>query len=361
MIGVMTRFLIAVFTLTLAAADAYAESSSPLLFESHEVMNLTMPVNFDNLCRPRETPDCDYVPTVFEYRNGNGQMQTVPISIRRRDGWRATETNCQVPTIFVRFDPKQAAGTPFEGQTTLALTSHCGKGISTDNKRSRTLPDEFESYVGNEFFGYRLYNLVTDVSLKVRFVRITYANPENPRRSFTRNGFFAEHFESLAKRFNAELVSGSGLDLEKLDRGAADQIALFNYMIGNTDWSILVQDNIFLLRFPDGRQVPVLFDLDMSGLVNAHYAVPAPDLPINSVKQRHFQGFCNPESDWDALFAKFSALENDMLRMLIDTPGMGRGDRRASGAYLLDFFDILDSSEERQRKVIDACRELPGA
>ena len=357
----MTRILFVVFTLTLAAADAFAESSDPLLFDSHEVLNLTMPVNFDKLCRPRETPDCDYAPTVFEYRDGTGQIRTVPISIRRRDGWRALETNCQVPTIFVRFDPEHTAGTTFEGQTTLALTSHCGKGISTDNQRTRTLPDKFESYVGNEFFGYRLYNLVTDVSLKVRFVRITYADPEDPRRNFTRNGFFAEHFESLAQRFNAELVSGSGLDLEKLDLAAADEIALFNYMIGNTDWSILAQDNIFLLRFPDGRQVPVLFDLDMSGLVNAHYAEPAPGLPIRSVKQRYFQGFCNPKTDWDALFAKFGALENDMLRMLIDAPGMGRGDRRASAAFLLDFFDILVSSEERQRKIVDACREMPGA
>ena len=357
----MNRFIIAIFTLTLVSADAYAETNSPLLFETHDVLNLTMPVNFDNLCRPRETPDCDYAPTVFKYLDGNGQMHSVPISIRRRDGWRAMETNCQVPTIFVRFDPEHTAGTPFEGQTTLALTSHCGKGISTDNKRSRTLPDEFESYVGNEFFGYRLYNLVTDVSLKVRFVRITYADPENTRRNFTRNGFFAEHFESLARRFNAELVSESGLDFEKLDRAAADEIALFNYMIGNTDWSILDQENIFLLRFPGGRQVPVLFDLDMSGLVNAHYAEPAPGLPIRSVKQRYFQGFCSPETDWDALFAQFSAMENDMLRMLIDTPGMGRGDRRASAAFLLDFFDILVSSEERQRKIADACRKMPGA
>jgi hypothetical protein len=356
----MLQILLIAVALLVATSDLHAEPNVSPLFNSEEVLELTMPVNFDDLCRPREAADCDYAPTVFEYRDDNGQLKTLPISIRRRDGWRAMEANCQVPTIFVRFDQEQTVGTPFEGQTTLALTSHCGKGISSEKQRTRTLPDEFESYVGNEFFGYRLYNLVTDVSLKVRFVRITYADPEDKRRNFTRNGFFAEHFESLAQRFNAELVPESGLDLEILDLVAADEIALFNYMIGNTDWSIPDQDNIFLLRFPDGKQVPVLFDLDMSGLVNAHYAAPAPELPITSVKQRHFQGFCRPQTQWDALFTKFSGLENEMLRMLIDSPGMGRGDRRASAAFLLDFFDTLASEEERQQKIVANCTEFPG-
>jgi len=355
----MSRYFILILSLVAGSANLQANSADPLLFDTHDVLELTMPVNFDRLCRPRQSPDCDYTPTEFEYRDASGQLKSIPISIRRRDGWRAMETNCQVPTIFVRFDPEHTAGTPFEGQTTLALTSHCGKGISDDKDRSRALPDEFESYVSNEYLGYRLYNHVTETSLKVRFVRITYSNPEDSRRNFTRNGFFAEHFESLAKRFNAELVTEAGLDTQKLDVDAADEMALFNYMIGNTDWSILTQDNVFLLRFPDGRQVPVLYDLDMSGLVNAHYAVPSSELPIRTVKQRYFQGFCNPESDWNALFSRFGELEDEMMKELIDTPGLGRGDRRASGVYLDSFFDLLDSEEERQQKIVAACREMP--
>jgi hypothetical protein len=330
-----------------------------LLFESHSVLELTMPVNFDALCRPSETPDCEYTSTVFEYRDVAGNMQTVPISIRRRDGWRAMKTNCQVPTIFVRFSDEDTVGTPFEGQSTLALTSHCGKGISPDNQRSLTLQDEFESYVGNEYLGYRLYNLITEISLEVRFVRIRYVNPDNPRRDFTRNAFFSEHFESLAERFDAELLPGQSFDPEKLDLNAADQMALFNYMIGNTDWSIADQDNVILLRFPSGKHVPVLFDLDMSGLVNAYYATPPPSLPIKTVKQRYYQGFCHPDTDWDTLFAGFSELEKSVRTMLAETPGLGRGDRRTSGVYLDSFFEILDSQESRTGKIKDACHPWP--
>ena len=152
----MIRYIFIFCIFIIAAGNLSAKTPDSLLFDSHEVLELTMPVDFEALCRPSENPDCDYTPTVFEYVDANGDQKTLPISIRRRDGWRAMKTNCQVPTIFVRFSAEDTVGTPFEGQTTLAMTSHCGKGISDDAVRSRTLPDEFESYVGNEYFGYHL-------------------------------------------------------------------------------------------------------------------------------------------------------------------------------------------------------------
>ena len=147
--------LVVLCAMILASAEALAENADALLFDTHEVLELTMPVDFDALCRPSETPDCGYTPTVFEFRDAAGNDRSMPISIRRRDGWRAMQTNCQVPTLFVRFTG-ETTGTPFEGQTELALTSHCGKGVSAPNVRSRALPDNFESYVINENLGYRM-------------------------------------------------------------------------------------------------------------------------------------------------------------------------------------------------------------
>jgi hypothetical protein len=355
----MIRHILILCVFIVATFSVAAEANDPLLFDSHEVLELTMPVDFDSLCRPSKDPECDYTPTVFEYHDGNGEQVSLNVGIKRRDGWRAMQANCQVPTIFVRFSDEDTAGTLFEGQTTLALTSHCGKGITTDSDRSRPVPDEFESYVGNEYLGYRLYNLVTDVSLRVRFIKITYANPEDPRRDFTRNAFFAEHIETLAERLGAKLLPATHFDPASLDTNAADQVALFNFMVGNTDWSIAKQDNVFLLQFPDGRDVPVIYDLDMSGLVDPYYAHPAPGLPIKKVKHRYYLGYCHADTDWDALFTKFSGLEEAIMTMLVTTPGLGRGDRRQSGAYLDSFFETLDSFEARNTRIVERCRPIP--
>ncbi len=355
----MIRLFSILCILVIAPGNVSAESPAPLLFDSHDVLELTMPVDFNTLCRPSEQPDCDYTSTVLEYTDANGKQQSLPIGILRRDGWRAMQANCQVPTIFVRFSNEHTIGTPFEGQSILALTSHCGKAVPTDTVRSRALPDQFESYVSNEYLGYRLYNLVTDVSLRVRFIKITYANLENPHLSFTRNGFFAEHFEDLAARMGAQLLPENSFDPARLSLEAADQLALFNFMVGNTDWSIENQDNVFLLRFPDGKDVPVIYDLDMSGLVNAHYASPSPDLPVKKVRHRYYLGYCHPDTDWDALFAKFNGMEKDIMTMVIETPGFGRGDRRQSGVYLDTFFDNLDSEKARETRIIERCQPMP--
>jgi hypothetical protein len=346
-------------TLLIMSADVLADSRDPLLFESDSILELVMPVNFSTLCRPSLDPECDYTPTVFKYRDVSGNDHTIPISIRRRDGWRARQTNCQVPTLFVQFSEEDAVDTPFEGQQFLALTSHCGKGVIPENVPSRRLQDEFESYVITEYLGYRLNNLFTDVSLRARLVRITYTNVDNPRDDFTHYAFFTEHFESLAKRLHAELLPTESFDPEKLDVHAADQMALFQYMIGNTDWSIIDQENIILLQFPEGKQVPVLYDLDLSGLVNAYYATPSAPLPIKSVKQRYYLGFCHPESDWISLFRQFNSRKRDVMAVLADTPGLGRGDQRVAGVYLESFFRILGSPKSRENAIVNACQPWP--
>jgi hypothetical protein len=357
----MIRFVFTLCLVTITSGIVLADTQVPLLFESDSVLELTMPVNFDSLCRPSESPDCDYTPTEMIYQNAAGQEVSVPVSIRSRGGWRASQTNCQIPTLFVRFSEEDTTGTPFEGQSLLALNSHCGKGISSENVRSPRLPDEFERYVINEYLGYRLFNLVTQVSLRPQLARIRYTNPDNPRLDFTHDAFFIEHFDSLARRHNAELLPENSFDAARLDPEAADQMALFQYMIGNTDWSIIEQDNVILLLFPDGRQVPVLFDLDMSGLVNAHYAVPASHLPINSVKQRYYMGFCHSETDWDALFTRFAILQNADMSLIAEVPGLGGGDRRMVGSYLDSFFKTLNSRDARESRIVNACQPLPAS
>jgi hypothetical protein len=357
----MIRHIVFLCVLISVTADVLADSPDSLLFDSHEVLELTMPVDFDVLCRPSQDQDCDFTPTVFKFLDSAGNERLIPISIRRRDGWRAHQTNCQVPTLFVRFDAEDTVGTPFEGQTLLALTSHCGKGYLPGNVRSRPMPSEFERYVVNEYLGYRLYNLFNDVSLRVRLVRIRYVDPNEPRRVLTRDAFFSEHFESLAVRFDAEILVSRSFDPADLDQHTADQVALFQYMVGNTDWSILEQENVLLLRFPEGRIVPVIYDLDMSGLVNAHYATPASGLPITTVTQRYFQGICNDETEWDELFAEFRAQEEAVMSLVAEMPGLGRGDRRMTGVFLSSFFDIIDSPETRNRVIIRNCQPLPPA
>jgi len=333
------------------------------LFSSHDVMELTIPLDFKSLCRPRETPDCDYTPTALEYADGDGRKRSIPIEVKIRGGWRSLSKNCSAPLLFIRFADKGEAGgtdgTPFENQSLLPLTTHCGKGISLESAQFSGRRSDWEQYLLREYLAHRLYNVITDFSLKARLVKITYLNPDKPGRLISNYAFFTEHFDSMAKRNGTELLQRGSFDENALDARSADVLALFQFMIGNTDWSIVRQRNTILVQEPDGRQVPAPYDFDMSGLVDAHYAGPAPSLPIQRVRDRYYLGFCHPKTDWEALFAGYLEKQETLQSMAGDIPDLNKASLKSVNRFLDKFFQILHSNDSRKKKIIDKCQPWP--
>ncbi len=352
------RIAIPLFILLIVGSlpnDAVSDTSMAPLFESDEVLELSMKVNFKKLCRPRETPDCEYKPSTLIYFEDRRQRK-IPIEIKIRGGWRALSSNCIVPLLFIRFPGEKIAGTPFEGQSSLPLTTHCGR---TSPLMGYSKYVSYEQYLLKEYLAYRLYNQMTDTSLRTRLARITYEDPEKPDRTFTYYAFFTEHFKSLVERKQAELLSRGSFDHQVLDRRAADIVALFQFMIGNTDWSIVRQRNTILIQLENGIQVPVPYDLDMSGLVNAPYAGPPPTLPIREVTDRYYLGFCHPGIDWDGLFDEFLSRQETLLALPGEIPGLYRREQKSVRNFLRAFFKILNSPGKRETKIINACHPWP--
>ena len=259
------------------------------LFSSQDTLNLTLSLDFDAMCRPNEVEDCQYAPATLNYTSQAGVEYKIPIEARVRGGWRARKDNCQVPPLFLRFSPVGVEGTPFSGQGMLPLTTHCR--TRSPYGREGASPKEYEQYVLREYLGYRLYNMFSDRSLRVRLARISYQNPGKGGKSITRYAFFTEHFDDMAAQHRAETLYTKSFDHEKIDLATFDQVALFSFMIGNTDWSVVRQRNIVLITTEDGQQYPVPFDLDMSGLVDAEYSGVSPRLDFRDPKQRYYLGF----------------------------------------------------------------------
>ncbi|MDX1381260.1 MAG: hypothetical protein R3233_09070 [Xanthomonadales bacterium] len=344
--------------LLLAATLPVAATAQAPLFADDDLLEVALAVDFDALCRPRETEDCDFTPTTLQYRERDGQKHSLPVSIKIRGGWRSLSRNCSVPLLWVQFDEQDVAGTLFEGQSLLPLTTHCGKGLALDPMLSGIRRADYEQYVLREYLGHRLYNALTDYSLRVRLLRIAYPRPGS-NRGVPHYAFFAEHFDAAAARTGTVRPERGAFDAERLDPQAAGLLALFQYMIGNTDWSIARERNTMLLVDAEGRQLPVPYDLDMSGLVHAKYAGPAPGLPIDDVRERWFLGYCQPGTDWDALFARFDDRRAELLALADTVPGASRNSLRSTRTFLEGFFDMLDAPDERQARIVDSCQPWP--
>jgi hypothetical protein len=132
---------------------------------------------------------------------------------------------------------------------------------------------------------------------------------------------------------------------------------VFQYLIGNTDWSAVYGHNIMTLRTAAGAVSAVPFDFDYSGLVDAAYAGPPPGLSIRSVKERVFRGFCEPAPDWAAVFAAFAERRREIADLAAAIPGLGSRERARATLYIEGFYAVLDSPKRRGEQIVAACRE----
>jgi len=353
--GLLLCFLLALSAMLYCGI---ARGQAPL-FESDTPLELIIPVDFKTLCRPRETEGCDFAATTLTWRGAAGGKRTLPIAVKVRGGWRSLSRHCSVPLLWVQFPQDGLAGTPFEGQSLLPLTTHCGKGLSVGGLAREAKSSDFEQYLLREYLGHRIYSALTDRSVRARLVRVAFPDPDRSYHLNYHYAFFTEHFDSLAARAGGQRLPRGSFDAERLQAQAAARLALFHFMIGNTDWSIVRERNTMLMQTGTGEQVPVPYDLDMSGLVAADYAGPAPGLPIDDVRDRLFLGFCQPGIDWDALFAEFADKKDSVLALTGEVPGFSRASRKWTQRYLEEFFDALGSAEQRQKNIRGACRPWP--
>ncbi|MGI9301508.1 MAG: hypothetical protein ACR2RB_02210 [Gammaproteobacteria bacterium] len=317
------------------------------LFADTAPLEMEMRLDFDDICLNPEAKDCPDVPAEIFYRAANGSKKRLAVNIRTRGRWKETTGDCSFPAIFVYFTPGQTRGTVFEGEAMLPLTTHC-----KHHKR------RYETYVLTEYLAHRLYQLLAGVSLRARLLHVTYVDADTDRRR-QRYAFFTEHFERLAQRTDKEFYLVRRVDLKSTIPEEMATLALFQFMIGNLDWSAYACHNIAVFRDANGSTTPVPYDFDFSGIVDAEYATPPERFNQRNVRIRRYRGYCWPDLDWSVLFEKFQRIRDDVFKELAAVPGLSKFNRRRVDRYIRSFYKIIDSEEKRRKQVIKRCRKRP--
>jgi len=324
-----------------AAGDAHAITRG--IFDEAEPLEMELVFDSRALCRNPERAACADLPATLVYRDASDLEQRVAVALRTRGRYRADTVQCDLPALFVFFTG-DTRGTLFAGESMLPLTTHCARGAT------------YEQYLLKEFWAYRIYEALASESLRVRLVHMTYRDAAGRLEPFERYAFFTEHFESLARRHGARVRPKGVFDPRTADPAQVATFDLFQYAIGNTDWSSVKGHNVLLVESEAGQVTPVPFDFDFSGLVNAKYASTAPELDLRSVRQRVFRGICDPKTDWEAAFAHVAARREDVLELADEIPGLEPRERAVAVEYLEGVFATFATPELRQSLIVDACR-----
>jgi hypothetical protein len=145
-----------------------------------------------------------------------------------------------------------------------------------------------------------------------------------------------------------------------LDQPSLLFMSLFQYMIGNTDYSILTLHNIVILQDAKTVRYPVPYDFDYSGLVDAHYAVPAKGLGLASVHDRMYRGPCKTEAELAQALQPFREKQAELLALPASLPGIEEGHRKNVEKYLGEFFDLISKPDKVKKVFVTECRAIPG-
>jgi hypothetical protein len=266
---------------------------------------------------------------------------TYPITLTTRGITRKSSETCDFPPLRVEFTRPAPPGSLFEHQHHLKLVTHC--------KRS---PD-FQQKVLLEYSGYLLYNRMTPQSFRARLANIDYRD-DSGRPYVSRVGYFLEEFSDVAKRNGMtparlpDTIPGS-----MLEPVSSARFAVFEYMISNYDWSMRAgpkgvpccHNSRLLAGGPANEVIPVPYDFDWSGLVDAPYAGPPEGIPIQSVRERNFRGYCAHLSQARAVAAELAPRRAEFLQIFATVPGLDARNQQRAVSYVNEFFNDLDSGK----------------
>ena len=230
--------------------------------------------------------------------------------------------------------------------------------------------DDWDQYVIAEYVTYRMFNVLTPLSFRSRFVEATFLDESGEDDPFTRYAFLLEDDSDLAKRNEGikedrENWEEAPVHPVLLEKDYAILMELFQFMIGNTDWSGVQMHNVQLFRDRNGTPYPVPFDFDFSGLVDARYAAPDPRLPIQDVRQRFFKGFCPDQMNrlpgqYKGAYDLFLEKRDQIYNLWRTQEGLAPDRLEETLEYLDEFYKILENSDRIQREILDQCYRFGG-
>lgn len=319
-----------------------ANAESLALFGSLDLLEVTLIGDFKAINKDRNPESKQRFPGTLKVG-----AEEIAVQFGARGHVRRMARTCDYVPLKVDFPEKPAPTSVFARQEGLKLVVQCAGG------------GDYEQFIYKEYLAYRMFNLlVPHQSFRARLTKVSYVDRVSGKPAGTRVGMFLEDEGDVAKRMEGRVVELQRLLFENLDTDTLMPMMIFEYMIGNTDFSIYALHNVRIVQRPDKSLHPVPYDFDFSGLVNAPYALPARGLMLKTVQDRMYRGPCKRQEQVDPYVANFVA-KRDQIRALPESiPGIDRRTRDEARDYIDSFYSSIRSTKD-VRGLFVSCSDKP--
>jgi hypothetical protein len=314
------------------------------LFNSDELFEISL--RFNITYYKRKKPDEEYLDAILTYHTSEKDSINKAIKVMARGVTRLAI--CDFPPLLLNFKMTDPIEGEFSRINKLKMVTQCKAGN--------------EIYILKEYLIYKLYNVLTDNSYNVRLLRVNYINTFKQSKPIREFAFAIEPKEALANRTNSVEVKSANLTQKNVKPEMMDRVAIFNYMIGNTDWAVRDQHNVTILAQP-GSEIPDLgmivpYDFDYSGLVNTNYSVPSEGLDIPSVLDRFYLGPCRSEEVFLNALNEFANKKEEFYKIIKEFPYLDEKSKKNMINYLNGFFNEFDENNSIVDNLLKNCKYL---
>jgi len=311
-------------------------------FTDTSLLNATLTLNIKRVLTNKSKEGYSF-PATFTCRMGDSLNINDHLSVEVRGHFR--RGYCYLPPLRLIYNDNPNAA--FYKLKTLKLVNSCMTTRTDDQNLLK------------EFMIYKIYNMITDKSFRVRLLNLHFQDSSGKKKTITQHAFLMEDIKQVAKRNNCENWTNRKFGTEATDRRQTTIVSVFEYMIGNTDWSVPVSHNIKLLHSQSdslSRPYVVPYDFDESGFVNTTYAAPDERLGIQSVRERLYRGFPRTMEELNVVMDIFNKQKANIYSAINNFSLFTSASKKEMTDYLDEFYKTINDPFEVKYTFITSAR-----
>lgn len=309
---------------------------------------LSVRLEFSSKNIKQKTNDGQYAETIIQFKSIDSIWITVPAKIKGRGNFRLEK--CNLVPIKVKIQTFNSSANRYKGVKTLKLVQPC------------FLNKQGNDNLLKEYIAYKLYEIISPYHFKTRLLKIDFSETKKTRKTkrFKFPGFLIEPIGDVAKRLHGTVVDAK-LSSDVLDDRASIRFALFQFLIGNTDFSTVYHHNCKLI-YADNKYIPIPYDFDLSGLVNPTYAVVSnienQTLELEKVTQRLYRGMKRDEKIVQEVRKEFLLKKEKILKtiMTFENDFDNSREYRRVVEFVNLFFEIIKNNRMFQKRILEKAR-----
>jgi hypothetical protein len=312
------------------------------IFEVEDPMKITLTLDLKKY--QKEKFEGEYMPVHFRYEFNDTLFMEKELRLKARGAFR--RSHCSLAPFWLNIRKADVENVHLQDVKKIKVVTNC-KGSKA-----------YDEYVLKEYLAYKIYNIISPISFRVRLVRMTYVDTGRKNKVTEGWAFMIEPEEMLAERLDALAVKKDELSMALMNPEDLDRVALFMYLIGNCDYSVRGRHNVKILGMPGfgtGGYTPVPYDFDYTGLVNASYAIPGENLGISSVTERYYLGPCRKDEAYVASIEHINQYREDILQLVNDFKYLDEKLQKSVIKYLEDYFAVAGRNNMLKSSIQRTC------